>query len=99
MKCLVEMLALNPRFFIKILQYLATKLKFTHKKRSGGRIGFRGQCPVLCEQYLEIKNLFFLIAVGSLLFIPLIRKLSRKILIVTTALTMAAALFLLGKVN
>ncbi len=34
---------------------------------------------------------------GSLLFIPLIRKLSRKILIVTTALTMAAALFLLGK--
>jgi hypothetical protein len=37
--------------------------------------------------------------VGSLLFIPLIRKVSRKILIVTTALTMAASLFLLGKVN
>ncbi len=35
---------------------------------------------------------------GSLLFIPLIRKVSRKILIVTTALTMAASLFLLGKV-
>jgi len=48
------------------------------------------------DNYLSAVIIAAIQLVGSLLFIPLIRKLSRKILIVTTALIMAAALFLLG---
>jgi len=48
------------------------------------------------DNYLSAVIIAAIQLVGSLLFIPLIRKLSRKILIVTTALTMAASLFLLG---